>query len=193
MGSSSSKQTKEVRQQRNNAINDGTLNAQQQLDAQLNAEAECMVHNAQRSGNNQPIITQKQREYMQAKNVINNVKKQQLERKQDNFTKKDLIAILVCINNESDFNAMKYDEMTCGELRAMTRQMVYNPQFRSKIQSNNLNQNQIHNANDWNHVNPPQQSQQPRLQNQSNINQNTALVSIQQTQQPSTALELFIR
>lgn len=155
MGNSSS-QTKAERQQRCQAIDSAVGQAQRNLDNNLHANATNLLENAQRDQNNQPIIDSDQRDLMHMKHGLNEVKKQQLERKQDNFTKADLIAILGLINGDSDIMMTKYNSLTCGELRAMIRQYVYNPQFKQSLMQ----------QPEYVKQQPLQQPQQPQQQQQ---------------------------
>jgi hypothetical protein len=136
MGSNSSKTTKEERQNRNSAIDNVTTSAVDAIDQNTQQYAETILNNAQRDGNDQPIIRSEDRDYMQTQFMINETKKKQLERKTDPFTKTDLIAILARLNGLSDVQAMQFDKLTVPDLRAAVRQYIYNPNVINSASSN---------------------------------------------------------
>lgn len=127
MGSNSSKTSKEERKGRNDAIDTVTKNATEAIDRNTQQYAETILQNSQRDGNDQPIIRQEDRDYMQTQFMINETKKTQLQRKTDPFTKNDWMAVLARLNGMSDVQAIQFSKLTVPDLRAAVRQCIYNP------------------------------------------------------------------
>jgi hypothetical protein len=63
--------------------------------------------------------------YSLADRLIGNAKIQQLQRGGAPFTKADLIAILLCIENKQDSDAVHYRVLSCDDLRSAVRLHIY--------------------------------------------------------------------